>query len=181
LNVLWNYFKACRLWFAIPFGILYIMANASLLGSNIFLSDWSNEARKDSPVKFSRNMRLLIFTLIGLSQGIFILIGDLVYIKMSLNAAILFHSSMLKSILQSTLEFFEQTPIGRIVNRFNRDIDAVEKNIPDSFKPLVKLLLQILGTILVISFNIPFFAIPTTFLLSLYFTCQVSFLYSCSD
>ena len=93
---------------------------------------------------------------------------------MSLNAAILFHSSMLKSILQSTLEFFEQTPIGRIVNRFNRDIDAVEKNIPDSFKPLIKLLLQILGTVLVISFNIPLFAIPTVFLLALYFTCQVS-------
>ena len=93
---------------------------------------------------------------------------------MSLNAAIFFHSSMLKSILQSTLEFFEKTPIGRIVNRFNRDIDAVEKSIPDSFKPLVKLLLQIFGTIIVISLNIPLFAIPTVFLLALYIACQVS-------
>lgn len=70
LNVLWSYFKACQLWFAIPFVIFYILANVSLLGSNIWLSDWSNEAKKGAIKKYSRNMRLLIFTFIGLGQGI---------------------------------------------------------------------------------------------------------------
>ena len=92
---------------------------------------------------------------------------------MSLNAALLFHSSMLKSMFENTLEFFEKTPLGRIINRFNRDIDVVEKNIPDSFKPLVKLLLQIISTIEVIIYNLPLFSIPTVILLVLYFFCQV--------
>jgi ATP-binding cassette subfamily C (CFTR/MRP) protein 1 len=174
LNVLWSYFKASKMYLMVIFLILYVLSNISLIGSNLWLSDWSNDARKGDDTIVSRNMRLIIFTIIGLLQGIFLLFADFINIKMSVTASRYFHSSMLKSLLQSTLEFFERTPIGRVVNRFNRDMDAIERSIPESYKQLVKSVLQVFCTIVVIIIMLPFFAIPTVFLLILYFMCQVS-------
>ena len=78
-------------------------------------------------------------------------------------------------MLKSTLEFFETTPIGRIMNRFNRDIDSIERTIPESLKPLVKSLFQIIFTIILIGYMLPLFTIPTAFILVLYATSQVKF------
>ena len=54
------------------------------------------------------------------------LFGDIAFLIMLMKSAKLFHESMLYSILRSTMQFFESTPIGRIINRFSKDIEAVE-------------------------------------------------------
>jgi ABC-type multidrug transport system fused ATPase/permease subunit len=97
---------------------------------------------------------------------------------MSLIASNYFHSSLLTSMLKSTLEFFETTPIGRIMNRFNRDIDSIERTIPESLKPLVKSLLQISFTIILIAYMLPLFTIPTVFIIILYAISQVTLIHT---
>ena len=64
---------------------------------------------------------------------------------------------MLESILKSTMEFFETTPSGRIINRFSKDVDAIEKSIPESLKELFSCFFHVLFTIFVISFSTPLF------------------------
>lgn len=102
------------------------------------------------------------------------LIADLICIKMALNSSKNFHSKMLKSLLQTVLEFFEKTPIGRLINRFNRDIDSVERVIPDTLKQISRATLQLLSTILVIAILLPLFIVPTIPVAILYILCQVS-------
>ena len=41
---------------------------------------------------------------------------------------------MLEHILLSTMTFFDTTPIGRIINRFSKDIDEVDLMIPTHIK-----------------------------------------------
>ena len=41
---------------------------------------------------------------------------------------------MLEHILTSTMAFFDTTPIGRIINRFSKDIDEVDLMIPTHIK-----------------------------------------------
>lgn len=39
------------------------------------------------------------------------------------------HESMAKSVIRSPMTFFETTPVGRIINRFSSDMDAVDSNL----------------------------------------------------
>jgi ABC-type multidrug transport system fused ATPase/permease subunit len=46
-----------------------------------------------------------------------------------LNAASKLHGTMLERILRSPMSFFDTTPLGRILNRFSKDIDIVDVRI----------------------------------------------------
>ena len=47
------------------------------------------------------------------------------------------HKEMLEHILLSTMAFFDTTPIGRIINRFSKDIDEVDLMIPTHIKGII--------------------------------------------
>ena len=48
----------------------------------------------------------------------------------SLNAGIILHASMASNILHSPMSFFDTNPVGRIINRFSKDIDTVDNSLP---------------------------------------------------
>jgi ATP-binding cassette subfamily C (CFTR/MRP) protein 1 len=81
---------------------------------------------------------------------------------------------MLYSILRSKMSFFEQTPVGRIINRFSKDIESVEGVIPDSYKSLIRCLVQVLSTVIAISISTPIFLIPLVPIGAFYIFCQVN-------
>lgn len=45
-------------------------------------------------------------------------------------AAINLHNGILARILHAPLLYFDQTPIGRILQRFSKDIEVVDQKIP---------------------------------------------------
>ena len=66
---------------------------------------------------------------------------------------------MLHSLLRSTMQFFESTPIGRILNRFTKDLTAIEFQLPCSFKDVVYSVLDALSNIILISYSTPLIVI----------------------
>jgi ABC-type bacteriocin/lantibiotic exporter with double-glycine peptidase domain len=106
--------------------------------------------------------------------GLLYLFADWIFIEIVIRSARGLHSSMLFSILRSKMSFFEQTPVGRIINRFSKDIDAIESSIPGSYRSLLSCLIQVISTILVISISTPFFLIPLVPIVIVYILCQVT-------
>lgn len=90
------------------------------------------------------------------------------------NSAQFFHQSMLVSILRSGMSFFESTPIGRIMNRFSKDIEAVEEQIPTSYVQQGRLALTLLMTIVTIIILDVYFIVPLVPIMVIYIVCQVS-------
>lgn len=101
------------------------------------------------------------------------LISEFLFLKMVMRSSRFLHSSMLFSILRSNMQFFESTPIGRIINRFSKDIEAVENMIPLSYRNLVRCLFQVLVTVIMISVVTPFFLIPLVPISIVYYFVQV--------
>ncbi|KAK2169804.1 hypothetical protein NP493_1174g00006 [Ridgeia piscesae] len=55
------------------------------------------------------------------------------------------------------MSFFDTTPIGRIVNRFSKDVDTVDVNIPVTVQVWMSTSASVIATVIVISYSTPIF------------------------
>ena len=79
---------------------------------------------------------------------------------------------MLNSILKAPLRFFDSTPIGRILQRFSRDVEAVDIHLQWSFEFTVKCLVNI-GTALVLILGVlPIMTLVVAPVMVLYYLLQ---------
>ncbi|KAI8849966.1 P-loop containing nucleoside triphosphate hydrolase protein [Chytridium lagenaria] len=72
------------------------------------------------------------------------------------------HDKLLKTILGAPLRFFEVTPIGRILNRFSKDVSAVDNDVMRSISWFTERNFAALSILIVIAYGAPAFlvAIP---------------------
>ncbi|XP_061766165.1 canalicular multispecific organic anion transporter 1 [Nerophis ophidion] len=155
--------------------LLYLIQNIAFIGQNVWLSDWTNDAveyyNKTYPTS-KRDTRVGVFGALGLVQGLFVFLGTLVLVKASLEASRILHSRLLNNLLRVPMLFFDTTPIGRVVNRFAKDIFTVDEVIPQSFRAWLMCLLGVLGTLFVICLATPFFTVVIIPLVVVYFFVQ---------
>ena len=85
------------------------------------------------------------------------MLSNLCFVALFIQTSQLFHKRLLVSVLRCPLRFFESTPMGRIVNRFTKDIEATESSIPSSIKSLVECLLSMTSTFVIIASSTPWF------------------------
>ena len=85
------------------------------------------------------------------------------------------HETMLYTLLRSTMQFFESTPIGRILNRFSKDMNSVEFQLPTSFKEFLYSIFDVINTAIMISYSTPWFLAALIPLTILYVFIQVCF------
>ena len=92
----------------------------------------------------------------------------------SLKAGEKIHKKLLTNVLRGPMSFFDSTPIGRIVNRFSKDINSVDFGLPDQLGNMFDAVVSIICTILVIVYNIPIFVIVIVPLTIIYLVVQVN-------
>ncbi|NXM87606.1 MRP2 protein, partial [Oenanthe oenanthe] len=90
---------------------------------------------------------------------IFLLFATMLSVRGSVQASRIMHQQLLSNILRAPMSFFDTTPIGRIVNRFAKDIFTVDETIPTSFRSWLSCFMGIISTLIVICLATPFFAI----------------------
>lgn len=73
--------------------------------------------------------------------------GALTIAGSTVHAAKYLHKMLLRNILRSPMSFFDITPIGRIVNRFSKDIDTVDVMLPTNFRSWIGCLIAVSATL----------------------------------
>ncbi|XP_041645026.1 canalicular multispecific organic anion transporter 1 [Cheilinus undulatus] len=174
-SVYLQYMRAMGWGYAIMVFVVYFIQNIAFIGQNLWLSDWTNDAvvyeNKTYP-DWKRDTRVGVFGALGIAQGLFVFLGTLLLANASVNASRILHSRLLNNILRVPMLFFDTTPIGRVVNRFAKDIFTVDEAIPQSFRSWILCLLGVLGTLFVICLATPFFTIIIIPLALVYFFVQ---------
>ncbi len=83
------------------------------------------------------------------------------------------HNNLLNNVLQSPMLFFEVTPVGRILNRFSKDTDVVDANIPGNIRIFLNCLYRALGTCFVVSLATPYVLVAIVAIGIIYLLVQV--------
>ena len=100
--------------------------------------------------------------------------ASFVFAKGRVRAAAKLHAGMLHNILRSPAHFFDTTPLGRITNRFSKDIDMIDMVIPATIIGFLMTMLSSLCSLLVIIITTPIFLAVLAPLAVFYYFIQVS-------
>lgn len=95
----------------------------------------------------------------------------------SMRAANHLHNQMLDCILRSPMSFFDTTPIGRIINRFSKDVNIMDVNLMMNFRGWLNMLLSVVAVIVVDAIETPLILIILVPASLIYYFVQVSFLW----
>ncbi|KAF9143117.1 hypothetical protein BG015_000536 [Linnemannia schmuckeri] len=149
--------------------ILYILVEMAQIGTSFWLRYWSDSGSGQD--KYSVVQFLVIYTAFTLAYMTFNMV--LFYVANVLAAvkgARHMHDRLLENLLRQPMAFFDVTPVGRIINRFSTDVDAIDENIIWNLIDVVYCLVAIGGTLVVISVSTPQFlyAMPVLTLCYLY-------------
>ena len=83
------------------------------------------------------------------------------------------HNNLLDKILHAPMSFFDTTPLGRILNRFSRDLDVIDSNVPVFLRGWLFNIAPLLSTIIIITYSSPIFLVILFPLGILYYLVQV--------
>ena len=125
-----------------------------------------------SGVALTSLQRLIVFSFVGFSECVLVLVA----MKMLSNGchavSVETFRRMLTSILDSPMDFFQATPLGRVLTRFSRDIDVIDYPIWMNFRAVIQYFLRASVAILIVSLQSWLFLICLLPVLGGYVICQ---------
>ena len=129
LRVYWNYIRRVGPVFIIIAFLSAFTSNSSEIGGNYFLNVWSSQNSTQIEDPSNKRTFLSIYLSTVLLNAIFCAINQIVFRMGTVRAAANLHKDMLFSVMRTPLSFFDTTPLGRIVNRFNHDISNIDNDL----------------------------------------------------
>ncbi|KAJ0060251.1 hypothetical protein NL108_005832, partial [Boleophthalmus pectinirostris] len=166
VTVYLEYAKAVGLALSVIICLLYGCQSAAAIGANVWLSDWTNDANTNHTQE-RVNMRVGVYAALGIAQGILVMISSLTLYMGNIGAARRLHLNLVNNKLRTPQSFFDTTPIGRIINRFSKDVYVIDEALPATVLMFLGTFFVSLSTMIVIVSSTPFFAlviVPLTFI-----------------
>ncbi|GJE96593.1 ABC transporter [Phanerochaete sordida] len=159
-----EYLKAGRGKIIIP---LLVLSLAFLQGAQVmssyWLVYWQEKKWSQSP-----GFYMGIYAGLGISQAIGFFLMGLMFSFLTFYASRGLHKVSIERVMHAPMSFFETTPLGRIMNRFSKDIDTIDNMLGDSLRMFFSTLSNILGAIILIAIVLPWFLIAVFSISALY-------------
>uniref|UniRef100_A0A7N6BS14 ATP-binding cassette, sub-family C (CFTR/MRP), member 3 n=1 Tax=Anabas testudineus TaxID=64144 RepID=A0A7N6BS14_ANATE len=166
-----EYAKAVGPLLSVVICLLYGCQSGAAIGANIWLSQWTNDATRNQ-TKENVNMRVGVYAALGIAQGILVLISSFTLAMGNMSAARKLHHNLLTNKLHTPQSFFDTTPIGRIINRFSKDIYVIDEALPATVLMFLGTFFVSLSTMIVIISSTPIFAVVIAPLAFIYIFVQ---------
>ncbi|KAG0207958.1 hypothetical protein BGX28_000971 [Mortierella sp. GBA30] len=167
-NVYAGYLKSSgwHLW-AITFGLFFLQQLANVIG-NQWMSWWSED-------EFQLTTREYIGAYIGfaLAQLVLVFAAAMMLSFTITKTANNMHDAAFKSVLYSPLAFFDTNPLGRVINRFSRDVDTLDNVLWSTLYEFTFTVVTLLGTLILIIVVFPWLVLAIVPILGLYYMLSI--------
>lgn len=87
--------------------------------------------------------------------------GQITWIGGTIRAARSLHEHLATAILSTTLRFLDKTPVGRIIQRFTKDVGSVDNSLSQRMQNTIQLTWHVTGRLIVIVWFAPAFMLPS--------------------
>ncbi|XP_033213303.1 probable multidrug resistance-associated protein lethal(2)03659 [Belonocnema kinseyi] len=177
-----SYFKAVGSFaFVVLMLIVSVLSQMVASGGDYFVAVWVNAEEKfnrskifrgsnpDEDVSFDRDWYIYVYAILTLLTIIMVYVQVFIYYEMCMRASQTLHASMFSKIIRATMSFFHNNPSGRILNRFSKDVGAVDRLLPLSMLDVITIGLLLIAVVLITTSVNYWLLIPTVIMGSLFY------------
>eukprot|EP00750_Incisomonas_marina_P032853 INCI9383.2.p1 GENE.INCI9383.2~~INCI9383.2.p1 ORF type:complete len:1011 (+),score=200.32 INCI9383.2:2704-5736(+) len=143
---------------AVFFVSVLFLAQVVVTGNSFFLSQWgdvaglTNESEKENSTSLFKDWTMGDFIGGYAGLGAITVVSALIinfYSKtLSWRASVKLHEDMLNRVLRAPMAFFHANPVGRVTNRFSKDIDDVDKNSMPNIQKFIQSVFSLIGSLI---------------------------------
>ncbi|KAF9417724.1 hypothetical protein BGZ94_009882 [Podila epigama] len=131
--------------------ILLVFAQQAVgVGMNIWLSIWTEDK-----LSLSRWTYIEVYVGTGILQMMIVMIGSIMLVVAVLKSSQVLHDQAFLSVLRAPMSFFDTTPLGRILNRFSKDLSTIDNTVMSSINSLLIAIAGILSMFILSAVLLP--------------------------
>ncbi|KAF9932287.1 hypothetical protein FBU30_008582, partial [Linnemannia zychae] len=167
-NVYIQFFQmeGVRLWTAVV--AFYFVQQCCGLIMNYWLSLWT-----DKKYELSTTTYMAIYMGLAACQFVLMAIATQLLSVAIIRTARKMHSQAFEKVIHAPLSFFDTNPLGRILNRFSKDVDALDNNLWMTLNDIVQTLLIVLGSVATVLIFFPYLIIMVLPMAGIYYFVSV--------
>ncbi|KAJ2745009.1 hypothetical protein GGI20_002502 [Coemansia sp. BCRC 34301] len=126
------------------------------VGSDFWMRHWIQHKRDADP----KHILMLIYVLLGGLQFLWFAFFAVLLVASTYMCSKTLHGKALQRVLRAPMSFFDTNPLGRILNRFTRDVDSLDLALCDFFRQFYQNIARSIGSFVSISILVPIFLAP---------------------
>lgn len=137
--------------------IIVIMRQVGSVGQMYWLSVWSEQTtgeQKDQ-TEWGSMQYLTVYGLMAAGVGVVTYCSSISFWLCGLTAARKLHLNLFSSILAARMRFFDETPHGRVLQRFQKDTDVLDNQVPQTLSTVAQFFCQLACILLIMSYAQP--------------------------
>ncbi|NWI30562.1 MRP6 protein, partial [Sula dactylatra] len=143
------YLKATGLPLCVYIILLFTCQQAVSFSRGYWLSMWTDDPVHNGTQQHTV-LKVSVFGALGVVQALGRFVSTAAVLLGGVLASHKLFLQLLRNVARSPMVFFEQTPIGNLLNRFSREMDAIDSVIPEKLKSLLGFLFNLLEIYFVI-------------------------------
>ncbi|XP_062556045.1 ATP-binding cassette sub-family C member 4 isoform X2 [Armigeres subalbatus] len=137
---------------------MLVFSQMVVSGSDYFVTFWTRQEElriRDLPVPYTTEDLLISYGIIIIGVVTFTIFRGYLFFNICMKASRTLHDRMFAKILAAPMRFFDTNPSGRILNRFSKDMGAIDELLPKAIMDAVQVLLVMFGILVVIAMMNP--------------------------
>jgi ATP-binding cassette subfamily C (CFTR/MRP) protein 1 len=135
--------------------VLLLMSQASNIVTSLWLSWWTS-----NKWGYSTGIYIGVYAAMGFLQALFMFLFSLALTLLGTVSSKTMLNRAITRALRAPMSFFDTTPLGRITNRFSRDVDTMDNNLTDAISMYFLTLGMIISVFVLIIAYFPYVSAP---------------------
>lgn len=136
--------------------LMVILVNASNVMTSLWLSYWTSEK-----YPFTTGQYIAGYASLAAGQSIFVFVYSTVLTNAGTNASKTMLQRAMSRVLRAPMSFFDTTPLGRVTNRFSKDIHTMDNDLCDAMRIYALTITMIISIIVLIIVYYHYVSCPT--------------------
>ncbi|KAI0014468.1 ABC transporter [Xylariaceae sp. FL0662B] len=138
--------------------VMSTLSTASFVGTGLWIAVWVDAYGKDDAYDVA--FYLGVYAAWSLADTLFSGLTYVAYENGGWFAARTLHTTFMKSVMSVPLSWYKTTPVGRVVNRFSRDMDSIDTSLSGMLRMCLEMFTRLCFQIVAVGSVLPVFMLP---------------------
>ena len=153
-----EYFKSLGRLNSFLIFLSFCLQQACQIGAQLWLARWA-ALSADENVANHTALNLGIYSALSIISSFGVLLRSIALLYGSLRSSRNLHNGMIETVTRAPMSFYDTTPLGRIVNRFSKDIYTIDETLPGIIGMWMSAMFYCVSIIIIILIPLPYYIV----------------------